>query len=115
MFDLCNQKSRFAVRQLNFFGRSHQCQLVMNGDLDMLFVIGSCPFNDIQFIESNENTLIYIQIDPFALDFLFYEKKQEEKRTRDISESDQLLLLSEWICHWCFAIECIVGMRSCGK
>ena len=101
-------------RQVNFFGRSHQCQLVMNGDLDTLFVIGSCPFNDIQFIQSNENTLIYTNWS-FRFRFPLYEKKQEQERERDISESDQLLLLSAWICHWCLVSECIVVMRSCGK
>jgi hypothetical protein len=58
---------------------------------------------------------LYIQIDPFALYFLhiFYMKEKREKK--EVSKSDELLLLSECICHYRIVTERIVAVRSCVK
>ncbi len=62
----------------------------------------------------------YIQIDPFALYFLYIyivyvRNKRERERRKKVSKSDELLLLLEWICHYCIITECIVAVRSCVK
>lgn len=108
MFDLCHENFDRCL-WVNFFGRSHQCQLVMNGDLDMLFVIGSCPFDDIQFIEANENTLIYTN---WSFRFKFpLDERNKNTRERE-SIRNQMIY-----CYYRngYVIDCIVVMRSCGK
>jgi len=101
---------------LNFLGRSHQCQLVMNGDFSALFVTWSCPFNDIQFIEANGDTFTYKLILSLCISCIYcVYMKETRKREKKVSKSDELLLLLEWICHYRIVTECIVAVRSCVK
>ena len=101
-----------------FLIRSHQCQLVMNGDLDgTLFVIWSCPFADIQFIEANVNTFTYKLISSLCISCMCVciDSVYEREKEMWISKSDELLLLSECVWHCHAVIECIVARRSCVK
>jgi hypothetical protein len=100
---------------LNFLDRSHQCQLVMNGDFGAR-VICNMILSFLRYsIHWSKRRHLYIQIDPFALYFLYISYIKEKRKKKWVSKSDELLWLSECICHYRIVIECIVAVRSCVK